>query len=172
MVKCKINTYYYKQICVKWRSLVIILCRFTRWHCSVSGVVINFVSMSTVNWQLRWQGHNMDTTFSSKSSLALLFCFLWSALYQSLVWRPLINACTVKLRKHQVEMCLWNKEVCREGGIVGRRCNGWSCEHEWRQDQSIMTKWVPVMSLVFSHYLPYVPMSRPSSVLVCWWIHL
>jgi hypothetical protein len=29
---------------------------------------------------------------------------------------------------------------------VGRSCNGWSCEHEWRQDQSVMTKWVPVMS--------------------------
>jgi hypothetical protein len=60
----------------------------------------------------------------------------------------------------------------KQGGMqggrnVGRSCNGWSCEHEWRQDQSVMTKWVPVMSPVFSHYLPYVGMSRPSSVLVC-----
>ena len=28
------------------------------------------------------------------------------------------------------------------GANVARTCNGWSCEYEWRQEQSISTKWL------------------------------
>ncbi|CAM6060831.1 unnamed protein product [Sphagnum tenellum] len=64
---------------------------------------------------------------------------------QFLEWSPTLCPRALLIGNSGGRVTIWT-QPSQGGRNVGRSCNGWSCEHEWRQDQSVMTKWVPVMS--------------------------
>jgi hypothetical protein len=60
---------------------------------------------------------------------------------QHLEWSP--NSCSRALLIVNAggRASIWS-QLIQGGANVARTCNGWSCEYEWRQEQSISTKWL------------------------------
>ncbi|KAG0566204.1 hypothetical protein KC19_7G045700 [Ceratodon purpureus] len=60
---------------------------------------------------------------------------------QHLEWSP--NSCprALLIVNAAGRASIWSQPT-QGGANVARTCNGWSCEYEWRQEQSISTKWL------------------------------
>lgn len=101
---------------------------------------------------------------------------------QHLEWSP--NSCprALLIVNASGRASIWSQPT-QGGANVARTCNGWSCEYEWRQEQSITTKWLespPPYRWTTSStstkgsfeekYLPYQPRSTtrwPNFLCVC-----
>jgi hypothetical protein len=64
---------------------------------------------------------------------------------QFLEWSPNLCPRALLIGNSGGRVTIWTQPT-QGVSSIGSSSNRWNCEHEWRQEQSIITKWVPVMS--------------------------
>ncbi|CAK9198991.1 unnamed protein product [Sphagnum troendelagicum] len=101
---------------------------------------------------------------------------------QFLEWSPNLCPRALLIGNSGGRVTIWTQPT-QGVSSIGSSSNRWSCEHEWRQEQSIITKWVPVMSPYrwtaaasssktsfeerFLHHQPRADARWPSFLCVC-----